>query len=727
MDDTTPPLTKNVTQAQLLAAEPSTDPELLRELALSTDKITRQSVAGNPNTPCDVLLRLGAEFPSQLLDNPVFPLLLLENLNLVAEIPLPTLRSILKQENVPVYILEQVADRADLEVQLALVKNVQTPRGVLNRLTQSRHPQVVESARLHINLAGELTEKYEERVRKVIQGIMSSRHQYKVDTGSLVVLAQICPIPEFIVEYCVKNFSYKDLFCRRLAHSPATFPNVLKHLANHTDDWTRGEVAKNPNTPTETLRKLATEKQACFSLSLNFNTPADILESLSTDQNPRIRFKVAQHPNTPLNVVKDLANDTDMDVANAAARVIGKYTAEAVRKDPKTPTHVLEKLAQTDPTTVCEHPNATPELLLEFSKSISWSVRQNVARNSNTPVSILEELAHDESWEVRCGVAKNPNVPVSILKELAQDDSSEVRCQVSRNPNTPISLLFKQLARDASGSRAIAYQMSSKKSGKYPEFESILDILAEESTSSLETILQRLARDGGEVARLFLARRFDLPANFFTQFAESTEMKVCEAVAQNLNTPVSCLEKLAQSPETKVREAVGQNPNTPISILEQLSKDNKYDVLLQIAQRTNLSPEILEELAGSKSDQVREKAMLNPTLPKDAVERILCGEYATHYLKLNPDFLSRHPDSLAVTLNHYAKSQFPLISFIALNKPQISQELLQEKSLSISWLERLAVAQNPQATQQILTQLAQDSNQLVRAAAKNRLQNLSQY
>ncbi|MEH2231064.1 MAG: hypothetical protein V7K71_15825 [Nostoc sp.] len=726
MDDTILPLTKNVTQAQL-AAEPSTDAELLRELALSTDQQTRQSVAGNPNTPVDVLLRLGAEFPSQLLDNPVFPLLLLENLNLVAEIPLPTLRSILKQENVPVYILEQVADRADLEVQLGLVKNVQTPKGVLNRLTQSRHPQVVESARLHINLAGELTEKYEERIQEVIQGIIPDAYRARNGTVFLAVLAQICPIPEFIVEHWVQDSSYQDSVCRRLASSPATFPSILKHLANHTDDWTRCEVAENPNTPVETLRKFATEEQACFSLALNLSTPADILESLSTNQNQTIRIKVAQHPNTPLNVVKDLANDTDMDVANAAARVIGEYTAEAVRKDPKTPTHVLEKLAQTDPTTVCEHPNATPELLLEFSKSISWSVRQNVARNSNTPVSILEELAHDESWEVRCGVAKNPNVPVSILKELAQDDSSEVRCQVSRNPNTPISLLFKQLARDASGSRAIAYQMSSKKYGEYPEFESILDILAEESTSPLETILQRLAQDGGEAARLFLARRFDLPINFLTQFAESTEVKVCEVVAQNLNTPVSCLEKLAQSAETKVREAVAQNPNTPISILEQLGKDKNYDVLLHIAQKTNLSPEILEELAGSKySDKVREKAMLNPSLPKEVVERILCGEYATHYLKLNPDFLSRHPDSLAVTLNHYAKSQFPLVSFIALNQPQISQELLQEKSLSISWLERLAVAQNPQATQQILTQLAQDSNQLVRAAAKNRLQNLSQ-
>ncbi|MEH1943278.1 MAG: hypothetical protein V7L01_24075 [Nostoc sp.] len=703
MDDTTLPLTKNVTQAQLAATEPSTDPELLRELALSTDKITRQSVAGNPNTPSDVLLKLGAEFPSQLLDNPVFPLLLLENLNLVAEIPLPTLRSILKQENVPVYILEQVADRADLEVQLGLVKNVQTPKGVLNRLTQSRHSQVVESARLHINLAGELTEKYEERIQEVVQGIIPDAYRARNGTVFLAVLAQICPIPEFIVEHWVQDSSYQDSVCRRLASSPATFPSILKHLANHTDDWTRCEVAENPNTPVETLRKFATEEQACFSLALNLSTPADILESLSTNQNQTIRIKVAQHPNTPLNVVKDLANDPDMHVANAATKVIGEvqgeYTAEAIRKNPKTPAHVLEKLLQKDPHTVCEHPNTPPKLLVELSKSVSWRVRQDVAKNPNTPVSILQQLAHDDSWEVRCGVAKNPN--------------------------TPISLLFKELARDARVSSAIAYQMSSKKYN-YPEAESILDILAEESTSPLETILQRLAQDGGESARLFLARRFDLPANFFTQFAESTEVNVCEAVAQNLSTPASCLEKLAQSPETKVREAVAQNPNTPISILEQLSKDNKYDVLLQIAQRTNLSSETLELLVGSKSDQVREKAMLNPTLPKDAVERILCGEYATHYLKLNPDFLSRHPDSLAVALNHYAKSQFSLVSFIALNQPQIFQELLQEKSLSISWLERLAVAQNPQATQQILTQLAQDSNQLVRAAAKDKLQNSSQ-
>jgi len=693
-------LTENIIQSQLVAAEPSTDPDLLRELALSTDQKTRQEVAGNPNTPSDVILELGAEFPSQILDNPMFPLLLLENPNLLAEIPLPTLRSILKQDNVPIYILEQAADQADLEVQLALVKNVQTPKSILNRLTQSPHPQVVESARLHINLAGELTDAYEQRVKEVIKGIIPSA--YKADVRSLAVLTGICAIPEFIVEHWVQESTYQNFFCREIACSPATFPDILKHLANHTDDHTLIRVAQNLNTPIDTLRKLSGKPQPLF-VARNPNTPSDALESLSKDQWVAVRLSVVQNPNTSLIVLKDLLNDTDTYVAQTAAEVIGErqgeYTIEAVKKNPKTPSSVLEKLAQTDPETVCEHPNTPPELLLEFSKSVKK--------------------------RLRLGVAENANAPVSILEQLANDDDSEVRQKVSLNPHAPINLLFKQLARDAQVSGMIAYKMSSENQSRHDEEECILDILAEESTSPLETILQRLVREGGEAARLFLARRFDLPADLLAQLAEATEFKVCEAVAQHLKTPASSSQKLAQVPELSVRQAVAQNPNTPISALEKLAKDENTIVRMHTAKKTNLSPQILEGLAGDSSDEVRKKAMVNPSLPIEAVERILCGEYATDYLKLNPDFLSHHPDSKALVINHYAKSQSPWVSFIALKQPQISPELLQEKSLSISWLERLAVAQNSQAVREILNQLSEDSNQLVRAAAKDTLQHLS--
>lgn len=140
----------------ILAQDINTDPELLRALSFSQDKAVREAVAGNPNTPTDVLLQLGASFPAQLVENPVFTLLLLENPVLLQEIPLPTLREILKLENVPTFILELAADKADLEVQLALTMNAQTSKKVLERLikTEYPHPLVVEAAKLHVNLVG---------------------------------------------------------------------------------------------------------------------------------------------------------------------------------------------------------------------------------------------------------------------------------------------------------------------------------------------------------------------------------------------------------------------------------------------------------------------------------------------------------------------------------------------------------------------------------------------
>lgn len=678
MDDTTPPQepviasAKNLTQTQL-AAEPDTDPDLLRSLASSSDQKIREAVAVNPNTPPDVLLKLGAEFPSQLLDNSVFPLLLLENPNLVAEIPLPTLQSILKQDNVPVFILEQAADKADLEVQLALVNNIQTSKSVLSRLKQSQHPQIIESARLHINFAGELTAGSEERVGEVIQEAMPSAGN--VDTRSLAVLSQICLVPEFIVELWVRESSYESL-CRKIVNSPATSPGILKHLANHTDGYTREEVTRNTNTPPETLRKLASEEKYRIYVASNPSTPGDVLGSLSKDKSKSVRLYVTRNPNTPLTVLKDLANDTDIEIAETAARIVaeqqGEYTASAASKNPKTPPEVLEKLAQEAPWAVFPHPNAPPELLVRFSKSANLEIRRYIAENPNTPASILEDLAYDES--------------------------SNVRWKVAQNRNAPISLLFKQLARDTSVNTTIAYQMSTSKY-YFPEAEDILDILAEESTSPLEVILQRLARDGSEATRLFLARRFDLPADLLAQLAGGTEVKV--------------------------RSSVAQNPNTPISALEKLAKDEDSTVRMHTASNTNLSPELLEKLASDKLEEVRKKAMVNPSLPKEVVERILCGEFATNYLKLNPDFLSRHLDSKSLVINYYAKSRSPWVRFIALTQPQISQELLQEKSVSISWLERLAVALNPHSARDILKLLAEDSNQLVRAAAKAILQHHS--
>lgn len=61
----------------------------------------RAAVAKNPNTPTNVLMELGADFPKQFLENPAFSLLQLENPNLPALMPSGTVQSLIKQEEVP--------------------------------------------------------------------------------------------------------------------------------------------------------------------------------------------------------------------------------------------------------------------------------------------------------------------------------------------------------------------------------------------------------------------------------------------------------------------------------------------------------------------------------------------------------------------------------------------------------------------------------------------------
>ena len=69
----------NLEQARQIAQDETTAPKLLAELANSEDKPTRQAVAANPNTPAEILLNICFDFPNEVINNPIIPLLSLED------------------------------------------------------------------------------------------------------------------------------------------------------------------------------------------------------------------------------------------------------------------------------------------------------------------------------------------------------------------------------------------------------------------------------------------------------------------------------------------------------------------------------------------------------------------------------------------------------------------------------------------------------------------------
>ena len=79
-------------------------PELLADLASHKNKAVRKAVTSNPNTPTKTLLDLGTYFPQELLNNPVFDFLALEDLDFVKKIPLSTLASLIQRKEVPKFL-----------------------------------------------------------------------------------------------------------------------------------------------------------------------------------------------------------------------------------------------------------------------------------------------------------------------------------------------------------------------------------------------------------------------------------------------------------------------------------------------------------------------------------------------------------------------------------------------------------------------------------------------
>jgi hypothetical protein len=203
--------------AHLVAKNPSTPPELLQKLAHSCHGTIRKHVTANSNTPIDVVLELGDEFPEQLLDNPIVSLLLLEYPSLVNKLPIATLMSLLKLEKVPVFLLEQAVrnprwevksavamhprtpvkvleklvekqNTQVLEVLLAVAMNPQTPRGVLETLVESQSAQVVEAARLHVNWAGEMALSWDNQVSFLLLHPKISNRVLEANNRSVVWL-----------------------------------------------------------------------------------------------------------------------------------------------------------------------------------------------------------------------------------------------------------------------------------------------------------------------------------------------------------------------------------------------------------------------------------------------------------------------------------------------------------------------------------------------------------
>lgn len=137
----------NVEEIRQQAQNENTAPKILTKLANSEDKITRQYVASNPNTPTDVLKQLVEEFPNEIAANPIFDLLLLEN----NESKIFLDRSIARNSRTTSDTLSVLSHNSNCIVRSAVALNFNTKPDVLSVLAKDLEPSVRHGVALNPN------------------------------------------------------------------------------------------------------------------------------------------------------------------------------------------------------------------------------------------------------------------------------------------------------------------------------------------------------------------------------------------------------------------------------------------------------------------------------------------------------------------------------------------------------------------------------------------------
>jgi hypothetical protein len=559
----------NSTLASLVANNPNASPELLTELACKKQEFIRKNVAANPNTPKEVLWKLGEEFPEVVLENAVLPLLLLENPNLLEEIPRATIVNFLKCPKVPISFIEWAEKiRYYTEVSLSLRMNSKTPRTLLEQLADPEETQLL------VNCVGELEGDWQEEFRLQMircQEISNLRYHLPDDGDRYFfpILAAMGLVPEDFLKLLANHY---EISIRCLAASTERLPlYLLEQLAGDRACWVRATVAKNQSAPPELLEKLSLDKEFEVRawVAENLNVPPKVLERLATDEQREVRRKVAKSPNALECLLENLAGDDEafLEVAsnsNTPMTVLEELARSKLKRNrrlkkmlalnPNTPVYILEEFESDNRPVIREslasNPSTPKYILEKFANSTRDRVRMSVADNLQVPEDIIHLLAKDESYLVRSALARNPSVPLAVLEQLFQDRRVRVRRAVAVNPKAPFSFLEK----------------------------SISELLKYRKKIDLKPILLRFYREKPEGLPLLLeliVKHIKKPS------------PVAGAIALlHPEMPVKVLEKNARSFYWLERCAIAQNPNTPIETIQLLATDGNR--IVRAAAKENL-------------------------------------------------------------------------------------------------------------------------------------------
>jgi hypothetical protein len=700
---------------RLIARHPNVDEFTLRKLGSSKDKATRKYVTTNPNSPKEVLLDLASQFPEELLANPIFDLLLLENPNLLEEMPLSTLRSLLKRDICPNAFLTWVGNIEDKGVQLSLAMNADTPKSVLKKLTGVENNEVAEAARLHVSLSGKVEDDWEKIFNDaVITAVKCRKRTAKQEALKLALLSLFVELP-LRLNKGVMLIPNAGRVLAKLMFTPSV---KLTILAQSDDRITREALASNQNTPIRILKKLAQDKSRSVSSA--------VLDNMNASDALRITWLKHSISDNISGIVGD---GTYWNRARAAKKVNS--------------VNLIKELAKTEDSAIltglASNPNTPVEMLEQLANSGQWNVDCCVAANPNTPVDMLKQLAEENDTLLNYVIADNPNWPLSVLERITPDaDAVYVMRRVSEHQNASEKLRIRLAGHigskptdsinekdntwvatnpyipDIVFERWIVYVAKSLDRNYDNRYERLLKALLGNPKLSTE-IIERLLENKSKTIRVYILRNHKTPSDILKNYVSDKKHEVRQSVAVNTNTPIDVIKTLAKDKNRDVRWSVACNPSASPEILDLLANDKYWRIRWMVAKNLGTPARVLEQLAADSRDAVRVAVAENPNTPIRILQQLAVDDWNVRRgVAGNISTPIRLIQQLALDEEDWVRRA------IARNiklQPATLEMMAKDKDASV----RRAVANNSCTTPQVIEYLSMDRDRHVRRAAEERL------
>ncbi|RUT01304.1 hypothetical protein DSM106972_068550 [Dulcicalothrix desertica PCC 7102] len=651
---------------------------------------------------------------------------------------------LLELDTIPTDWMVMAANRNsknDYPVLETLVKSLRTPASALSKLLKIEDSgnkigdTIALSAQMHVNYAGEITEGWEEAAKNLISECELYCHDdsvfelWKFGTipksllGALshqvkLEIVDDLTIPAHTLETLAKN-TRSDSILTKLAGNPNTPLSTIDKLATTYNQVDFTAFIYNPTIPLSLLQKycqqkstakftnlielqkkrnlannknqqvhtlelkfLDTESRERYDIACNLNTSIDILKKLAEDQIWLIRKAVALNPNTPIDILDKLAEDSSSQVKDAVLETCKNIFEKSEFLD-----SIFTKLVNTKDASViwqivchpCTADNIL-EKLAQDNKYYSW-----IICHPNAPLQLLVKCIYDSNSKLKKEALEllwrklllNPKIFVDVMQILKNSylNKYDIKIALARYPNTSVEIL-NDLAQDSD--------------------IRIRTLVAKHANTSIE-VLTNLLEDKDNHVRLAAIQNYQENADKY--LTNSDKLLENWQALQNPKISESQLVRLAKHKNAIIREAVALHSNTPADILAKLANDKHVAVRIGAAQNPNTPLDIIEKLAQTKTKKFQ--------AAKTAAIKVLVINY---------------PEKASLYLQTYINTPTPSFSrFIGLLYVGAKSDFLANNSDSLSWVERYAVAQHLNTPQDILSQLKNDPNRIVRAAAKANL------